>query len=262
MLPEAQRYQPHFHHLHEILFVTEGTAEFNVNGKRYLLEKGSLLFISNLEPHSIYSKSLNYKRYSLQLSNDFFHHVISDPLLLSIMKQRPENFCHKIQCPTPIYNYINKLFARCLEESNSQNDYWDIMISDALADFIVTLFRMDASAFPASSNLKGQNVVQSIQAYIESHIDEDLSLESVAEKYYISKFHLSHIFKDLTGYNFKRFIVLTRLSKAKYLLLNTDDSINRIAKAVGFNNTTHFIRSFKDAEQITPLQFRKRGLTL
>ena len=85
-----------------------------------------------------------------------------------------------------------------------------------------------------------------------------MSLETIADRFFLNKYYLSHIFKDVTGYNYKQFVILSRLSKAKELLLNTGDSVQDIGVIVGFPNVSHFIRVFKATADLTPLQYRKK----
>lgn len=260
MSPRLQDVKPHFHYHYEILFVTDGSADFTINQKDYHIRKGTLLFISNLERHSISAKSAVYNRYSLLISNEFLSAFIKSPIILSIFKQRPENFCHHYKCNSSEFSYVNHLFELILHEASNQEDFWDSMVSNKIQDLLIFLYREYPALFPASTQRQDQNVILKIQTYIENHLDEKLSLDDIAETFFINKFYLSHIFKKITGYNFKEFITLTRISKSKELLLNTSDSIKSISNAVGFPNASHFIRVFKITVEISPLQYRKKHL--
>ena len=74
--------------------------------------------------------------------------------------------------------------------------------------------------------------------------------------YYISLFYLSHSFKKLTGYSPKQYLLLTRMSYARELLITTDTAVKVITDQCGFNDVNNFIRVFKREYQMTPKQYR------
>jgi len=98
-----------------------------------------------------------------------------------------------------------------------------------------------------------------IQKYLEDNYSEEITLEEVSRRFYINAFYLSHSFKKLTGFGFKEYLILQRISRAKDFLFHTPDDITRVSLNVGFNNVNHFIRIFKKYEGLTPLQYRKNA---
>jgi AraC-like DNA-binding protein len=259
MSPQMQKSHPYFHSLYEILFVKHGTADFIVRGKQYHLRAGSLLFISNLENHSISAHSTAYSRYSVRVSNKFITTYIKSPELLSVFNQRPADFCHQYNCTAQQQEYFADIFHIMNKEHNERKDYWDSMVAGKIYDMLVLLYRSAPRMFPASNSKAGQSTIFEIQNYIVSHIGEDLTLTEIADRFYINKFHLSHIFKEITGYNLKEYIVLERISRAKDMLLNSSSSVADISESLGFNNTSHFIRTFKSMEKLPPNQYRKKA---
>ena len=100
--------------------------------------------------------------------------------------------------------------------------------------------------------------VASVKNYIYQHYAEDLSLETLAEKVYLSSGYLSFIFKKETGMNLNRFIRVVRMEKAKELLdQNKDASIQDIALCVGYDDAYHFSKLFKKHFGQSPSQYRK-----
>lgn len=260
MSPDIQLLQPHFHYLFEMIVVETGWVDFTVAKTCYHLEAGSILFISNLENHSIAGSSDDYSRYSILISNDCLTTLIKSPLLLSIFKQRPDNFRHKYQCVGWELQNILNLCKLMFQEYTRQQPFWDSLLMTKLYGILVRLYRVNPSIFPASQNPEGQNMIFDVQNYISSHLADELNLETVAERFYISKFYLSHRFKEVTGYNFKQYIILERISKSKDMLLNGALPINEISEQVGVHSATHFIRTFKKMEGVSPYQYRKAKL--
>lgn len=93
--------------------------------------------------------------------------------------------------------------------------------------------------------------------YIYQHYEEDLNLEMLAEKVYLSSGYLSFIFKKETGMNLNRYIRVFRMEKAKELLCSTNMKVAQISERVGFANVSYFCRSFREYYGSSPESYRK-----
>lgn len=104
-----------------------------------------------------------------------------------------------------------------------------------------------------------QELIQHLLQYIRDHLDQDLTLESLAEKVYMHPAYLSRICKTLTGKGLGEQIVLARIERAKELLLATGQSVNDISVQLGYTNPRAFYRLFKEYTSMTPGEFRKNA---
>jgi len=93
--------------------------------------------------------------------------------------------------------------------------------------------------------------------YVEENYFNNISLSDMASYACCSEYHFSRLFKKITGFSPYEYIVKFRINKAKYLLRNTDKSVEEIAESVGFGSSSNFIRTFRELEGLTPLKFRK-----
>ena len=99
--------------------------------------------------------------------------------------------------------------------------------------------------------------VYQLKNYIRAHLHTDISIKTICKNFYISQTKLYKISRDNFNMGISDYIRLERIKKAKKLIVNTNDSISQIASAVGIKDTNYFIRIFKQAEGVTPLQYRK-----
>lgn len=99
--------------------------------------------------------------------------------------------------------------------------------------------------------------IDQVKKYIAYHVDEDLSIDKLAAKVYLSQGYLSYIFKKETGMNLSRYIKQCRMEKAKELLKTTNMKIVQICQKVGFSNVSYFCQSFREYCGISPDKFRK-----
>lgn len=255
---DALELNTHFHNFYEVIFVIDGTVEFKVNGKTHTIESGSMVFISNLESHELKVLDYPYKRYFLLIRPDYFQSVVNKPELYSIFMHRPKHFNHVLKLSNEDKAIFHELIKNIHDELAYGKPFQDIVLSSYLCLLFTKLYRSYNSAFPVTSLDKSTETLLQIQKYIDEHLTEDISLAEVSKKFYTDMYYLSHTFKKVTGFNFKEYLILQRLSKSKELLLNTSDDITSVCSLCGFNNVNHFIRIFKKFEAITPYQYRKK----
>lgn len=111
--------------------------------------------------------------------------------------------------------------------------------------------------FLERSMSESRNEVAAVKNYIYEHYNEDLNLEMLAEKVYLSSGYLSFIFKRETGMNLNRYIKVFRMEKARELLRSTNMKVAQISDKVGFANVSYFCRSFREYYGSSPESYRK-----
>lgn len=98
--------------------------------------------------------------------------------------------------------------------------------------------------------------IKTIKDYIQSHLDENMTRESLAAIVYLTPDYLSHLFKRETGFSLTNYIIYERIEEAKRLLAGTGLSISDIATRCGFQNISYFSKQFKRFTGVTPREFR------
>lgn len=98
--------------------------------------------------------------------------------------------------------------------------------------------------------------VQQVRSYLSEHYAERITLDDLAARFAVSKFHLQKQFKHYVGYSPSEYLLQVRLTRAKELLRTSDQPVAQIAADVGIQNTSYFINLFHKAEGITPAQYR------
>lgn len=247
----------HFHSSDEIIYVLEGKAEFKINNKLYSVGKGHILFISNLEKHELKVLEYPYKRYFILIKPDFMQLMANQPILASIFKQRPEHFQHAIHLDEAHDAIVMDVLKKMHTEYLTKEAFWESLLGTHLNYLFILLYRNYKEHFPLSTVNRSTRRILDIQRYVELHYTEELSLDEVSKLFYSDMFYTSRLFKKITGFTFKDYIIRLRIARAKELLYHTLDDITTVSLNSGFNNVNHFIRIFKKFEGITPYQFRK-----
>ena len=105
-----------------------------------------------------------------------------------------------------------------------------------------------------------KSIAQYIIEYIQEHLSENISTAVLAEKSGYSAGYLSRVFKQEQGMSIHEYITQTRIDMAKELLRNTNLRVYEIASSCGYDNTTYFIKIFKNATGQTPQEFKQNAL--
>ncbi|MDO8685550.1 MAG: AraC family transcriptional regulator [Clostridiales bacterium] len=250
--------ESHFHNFHEIIYVTEGSIQFSINGKTYEVNADNIIFVSNFESHELKVVQYPYKRYFILIKPDYLQSVITEPAMLSIFKNRPPHFSHKISLSPEHKHTILDKISDIYNEITDKKVFWETALKSDLHNLFISLYRDYRDSFPLTTVNKSMNTIFEIQKYIEGHCTEQITLSQISNLFYIDMYYLSHLFKNVTGFTFKQYLLIQRIALAKDRLFHSNEDITQVCINSGFNNVNHFIRIFKKFEGIPPYQYRKK----
>lgn len=110
--------------------------------------------------------------------------------------------------------------------------------------------------YPDAKPMEGiRPEVQKAIHYIKQHFNQDITVQAVAKKLYVSPSYLMHIFKNDLNKTFNTFLTEYRLEAAKELLQNQENPIYKIAKQVGYQDVKYFNKIFKRYTQMSPSEY-------
>lgn len=104
---------------------------------------------------------------------------------------------------------------------------------------------------------KDNHIIHDIAQYLEQHYHEEISLQQIAGRFFLSREYISRKFKQEFGVTLSDFLGRIRINKAKTLLLNPQIRIAQIAEMIGYQDEKYFSKVFKKLEGITPNEYRK-----
>ena len=135
-------------------------------------------------------------------------------------------------------------------------------IEEALAVMAENLKKKGVASHEESQeeNSAGSFIVKNALAYMEEHYNEKLTLALVAEKNYVSQWHLSKLLNKHENRNFSEILNQIRVEHAKELLKEMQLRIVDISEMVGFTDVAHFSRVFKKMEGISANEYRNTRL--
>ncbi len=225
--------------------VTKGKGKLTYHGQTFFLSGGDCVFLDCLEEYSHESS----KDEPWELSWVHFHG-----------KQAPMFYKHFLELGGSFYFHPNhlSLFLDTLdilfETQKNPGNSMELLSHRYLTDLIALCISEIGNSKSASVTEK----IRDIQNYLDLHFTEKISLDDLARHYFISKFHLSREFKKLTGTTIGNYLTAKRVSHAKNQLRFTTLPIDAIARDCGLSDPSYFVKVFKNAEGMTPGEYRNR----
>ena len=132
----------------------------------------------------------------------------------------------------------------------------DMKINELLASLICMLMEESWNPENASSAHKKAEIV-AIKEYLDENYKERISLDELANKFYISKYYMLRLFNESYGTTINNYVNVLRITKAKQMLRFSDKRIDEIGQVVGMDDPNYFSRAFKKVEGISPSEYRK-----
>lgn len=258
---EAMNYAPHWHPGAEMIIPLENTYTVTTDTNEYVLKPGDMLLIPGSELHQITAPPTGRR---LILLFDFAQYEnIHDFAYMRSFFTKPVLINNEL-CPS-IYREECELLSEICKDYYEMSHLKEPFIYSKLLLFLLNYARFQAAnvelrGYSRNNTIKQQELQQcfsTVFEYIDNHLSDDLTLETVAEVACFSKFHFSRIFKEYSGHSFYDYVRLRKIKAASTLLLDKKLSITEIALLTGFANLTTFNRTFRALKGCTPTEYRK-----
>lgn len=239
----------HYHDFNKIIIFISGKVNYLIEGKSYKLKPWDILLVSNNEVHKpLIDSSETYERIVIWVNSIFLtaHNSENCNLLQCFNDATKKNF-NLIRLKSDFQNNI-KFILKNLEIAVASNEFGSNILSNSLfIQMIVHINRfslMENYILEENEDIEYNKTIEEILGYINNNLSENLSIDEIAAKFYISKYYLMHKFKNQTGYTLHNYILQKRLILANSLLKN-DKSFSQISVECGFIDYSSFVRAFK-----------------
>lgn len=228
-----------------IVYTISGNGHLKYQGCSYSLSAGQCFYINCMEHH--------YYETARNSDWEFLWVHFNGSNALGYYEEFVKNGFKTVQIQDTFFmeSTLRRILALNQKRNASTEVLTSSLITNVLTELLVQTITFDAQTIFMPGYIK--NVLKDIDQNFKS----PLSLDDLAGRHGVSKFHLSKEFKKYTGTTVNEYIIANRLSYAKELLKYSNDSVNEIAYKIGMNHVSHFINLFKNRENTTPLAYRK-----
>ena len=250
----------HHHDFYEVYFFLSGNVQYNIESRSYLLTPGDVLLISPMELHQpmFGQEQREYERIVLWIDKQFLEGFslpgqrftdcfdTANPGHTNLL--RPEGVARQ---------FLMFLLEQLISESTNEDPYREIASLTYLSQVLISLNRLALKQRREEPIPGPDSTVFNVLGYINEHYSENLSLDDLANRFFISKYHLAREFQRLVGTSVHRYIVQKRLVMAKQML-STGRPSSEVYQHCGFGDYSNFYRAFKAEYQISPKEFVRR----
>lgn len=134
----------------------------------------------------------------------------------------------------------------------------EIIMKKLLECVMVHVLRNNELSIKDSTTQVKHNEIEIIKNYIRENYSNKISLDKLSDLVDINKYYLIRLFKQQTGLSPIDYLIHVRLEEAEKLLSQSNVTISKISDLVGFHSPSHFSKTFKESNHMTPSAYRKR----
>ncbi len=248
----------HHHDFFEVYFLVSGDVAYTIEGRTYRVVPGDMMIISPRELHQVHIKPdmAPYERYVLWIDPKLLDQLSTENTSLSrCFNINNPDYTNLLHLNSGQRSTVRSLMEEILTETENFGYGVDLMQSSMLTHLMVLVNRIASHGSAHRDDITySSRVVTDVINYVNLHYGEPLSLDSLAERFFVSKYHLSHEFNRHIGTSVYRYIQKKRLQIARQLL-SQGQKPNKVSSDCGFGDYTGFYRAFKSEYGITPREF-------
>lgn len=249
----------HSHDYYEIYFFVEGAVEMDISGSAYPLTPGDMIVVPPGTPHQV--KILDgerpYRRFVLWLSREYWDRLEkSSSDYTYLLRHTAEH--HRYIYPFDAIRF-NAIYARLfslLDEIHADRFGREECISLLVRELMLHLSRAVYERTHPGGPKENRSTYAAITGFIDTHLEEDLTLDRLSREFYISKYYIAHLFQDSTGLSVHQYITKKRLA-ACCAAIQSGTAISAAYRMCGFRDYSSFYRAFQKEYGMPPSKYRE-----
>lgn len=259
------QFEFHYHDFNKIIVFISGRVTYLIEGRAYRLQPWDVLLVSSNEVHKlIVEPGEVYERIVLWVNPAFLEkHNSADCDLSTCFRTTAGKKCNLLRL-RPESLKAARLTLSQLDEACKNSDFGNRVLKNSLfLQFVVQVNRLllDSGEDSKPGTIEFDESIQTILNYINENLHGDLSIDSLAAGFFMSKYYLMHRFKKQTGYSIHNYILQKRLIWANSLIRKGIPAAEASIEC-GFGDYSSFVRAFKKMFGLSPKKHYKHFLEL
>ena len=241
----------HYHDFHKVIIFLSGKAAYHIEGKSYYLKPWDILLVNR---HAIHKPEIDfsvpYERFVLWIRDD-----IKSTELLRCFQKAIDRSYNLIRLDSDTQEKLKQLLYELEAALKDEKFGSDLLGSALFTQFMVYVNRifLEKQYIYDTRSYSSDSQIEELLRYINHNLTEDLSIETLARKYYLSKYHMMRKFKEETGYTIHNYIISKRLLLAR-TKISEGTPFLKAAQLSGFSDYTSFSLAYKKQFGTAPSQ--------
>ena len=246
----------HFHDFDKIVLLISGRVEYEVEDRSYALRPWDVLLIRHHTIHkAVIDRKEPYERIIIYLDKTFLERVMPGAQLSECFDSADRTGRNRLSPDETQREALKTLLANIESDLKSDSFGSKAMADTLLIQLIIHINRISAAA-PGPVMPATDSKIEEALSYINEHLSEELTVDRLAEKVYLSKYHFMRLFKENTGNTVHAYIRQKRLLYAARLIREGVNA-NKAASDAGFSDYSTFHRAFRESFSISPGELKK-----
>lgn len=253
----------HTHDYFEFYFFLEGDVSIEIEDRLYPVRYGDLIMIP---PHVIHRPIIHsfqkpYQRFVFWISQDYCSYLTGlSKDYAYVMQHIIHNKEYVFHNEKIVFHSLQSKLIKLIEEMHSERFGKSAQITLCVNDLVLYLNRLVYEQKHPKKAAEELSLYQNLCSFIEEHIEEDLSLERLSLEFFVSKYHIAHVFKDNLGLSIHQYITKKRLLLCRESIVS-GMGITESYQTFGFGDYSSFYRAFKKEYGISPKDFKNMQMT-
>ncbi|MDG5788645.1 AraC family transcriptional regulator [Evansella sp. AB-P1] len=251
----------HSHSEYEIYFFHGGKCTYLIGDQIYSLSPGDLIIMHGLTLHCPrVFEGKDYIRSTLLFDSGYFQGILKGQGMEFLLEPFKDLQSYRLHLGDKDKQEMETLLRKMNEHNKEDDEISNYRLQFTFIDLLAFLY----SRFEKTLDTKKENRprkeehVQRIVSFIEKNYMDDINLQRLEDELHMSKFYLSKVFKDVTGFTIFNYLFQRRINQAKIEFITSEDqSITDVSYKIGFKHPAHFSKVFKQLVGYTPEQYKK-----
>ena len=245
--PIPDKFQLHMHEFFEIYVFLDGDADYIVEGMNYSLRQNDVIIINRHEMHRAYHKTQKrYERIMFHIMPSFFEENHCEEYM-RVFQDRDFGTKNKIPAEYAEKSGLLDAIKRWIQYTDNGRKTNGAIASSVLIEILHILNNIKVLHEGNNEN----SIVSQIIYYINKNFRNKITLDELAEQFYLSKYHLCRIFKEATGYTVIGYINNRRIAETKELY-KLGMNISSACVEAGFSSYTSFYKAYRKQFGVLP----------
>ncbi len=252
------KFEYHHHDFSKIVILIDGDLTYYIEGKAYILKPWDILFVNKNEIHKpVVNPNKYYERIVIWLNPDFMaKYAQGNNDLLKCFEVAIKNNYNLLRLNMKSIEIIKNLIQD-IQNCNNSNEFGSEILKESL--FVQLMVLMNRLFLNSDKNrdiedIQYDKTIEGVLNYINSNLENDLSIDTIASEFFISKYYLMRKFKNQIGSSIHNYVVQKRLILARSLI-SDGLSMSSVCSRCGFNDYSSFVRAFKNVYGVSPSNY-------